>query len=778
MKVWIRHLWQKKTVRFSIIGFAGIFIVFLLLDVVFPFHPKIHYSQIVTARDSSILYTFLSQDDKWRLKTEQPEIMPQLREAILFKEDKYFYFHPGINPMAVGRAITNNLLRRKKTSGASTITMQVARLLQPRQRTYGNKLIEMFRALQLEWHYSKDEILQMYLNLVPYGGNVEGIKSAALLYFGTSPEKLSLAQVMTLAIVPNRPTSLYLGRNNDFIKKERNRWLNMLPSGKIFPEKDIEDAMAEPLEVFRHESPKKAPHFSLRMRKKYPDTDIIRTSLDPHLQNQVENIAMNYAKRLKSYYINNLAVLVVNNQTHETVAYMGSQDFNDNNYSGQVDGVKAIRSPGSTLKPLIYALAFDEGKITPKTMLMDVPTSFGNFVPDNFDEKFHGAVSAERALSLSLNIPAVKLLEEVGVPLMVKKLKQAGFQQIAKDEKKLGLSLALGGCGVTLEELVALYSKFAESNEVKANREGKLVSTQDSLLSKSDDFISPSAAYVITQILTLANRPDLPNNYQSSYHIPKIAWKTGTSYGRRDAWSIGYNKTYTIGVWIGNFTGMGVHELTGADMATPLLFSIFNSIDYNSPNDWFKAPAELKVRLVCPETGKVPGEFCENKIVDYYLPLISPSEKCEHLKEVAVSADEKISYCTACMPMKNYIKRLYSNLSPELAAFYESQHISYQKVPLHNPECNRVFDDKAPAIVMPANGSEYIVEKTSPPQIELVCHADNEVKTVYWYIDDKFYKSAAVTDKVFFTPQTGKIKISCSDDKGRNTNIFIKVLAE
>ena len=750
---------NKKVRFFLLLPFIAV-LIFVLADLLFPFHPRIHYSQIITARDSTVLHTFLSQDDKWRLKTEIPEIMPQLREAIIFKEDRYFYYHFGVNPVAVGRAFVNNLLHRKTTSGASTITMQVARLLQPKHRTYAHKLLEIFRAMQLEWHYSKDEILQMYLNLVPYGGNVEGVKSAALLYFGQSPEHLSLAQVMTLAIVPNRPTSLYLGKNNEYIRQERNRWLKRLPVGRVFPAAALADALAEPLEAQRHEAPKQAPHFALRMRKQFPDTDILHTSLDKGIQNQVENLAGNYAKRLKSLYINNLAVLVRNNQTHETVAYLGSQDFNDGNFGGQVDGVKAIRSPGSTLKPLIYALAFDEGKMTPKTMLTDVPTAFGSFVPDNFDEKFHGAVSAEQALSYSLNIPAVKMLNEIGIPLVVKKLKQAGFRQVAKDENKLGLSLALGGCGVTLEELVGLYSAFA----VPGRGDTALFSAE--------------AAFVITRILTLANRPDLPNNYQSSYHIPKIAWKTGTSYGRRDAWSIGYNKNYTVGVWIGNFSGTGVHELTGADMATPLLFSIFNTIDYNAVNDWYQAPSGLKVRLVCAETGKVPGDFCTNKVVDEYVPLVSPNEKCDHLKEIAVAADEKMSYCTACLPMQGYFKRLYPNLPPELAAFYENHQMSYRKIPVHNPACNRIFDEEAPKIVMPINGSEYIVEKNAAPQLELVCHARNEVKKVYWYVNDRFYKAAALHEKVFFTPVPGKVKISCSDDKGRNTDIKITVLAE
>jgi penicillin-binding protein 1C len=763
---------QPKFIRLLFRSLAAVFLlfgIFLLLDFCFPFRVKIRYSPLVLARDSTVLYAYLSSDDKWRMQTALPEISPQLREAIIFKEDRYFHWHFGINPVAIAKALINNVLQNKKTSGASTITMQAVRLLEPKSRTYWHKTGEMLRALQLEWHYSKDEILQLYLNLVPYGGNVEGVKSASVLYFGRLPQQLSLAQVMTLTIIPNRPTSLYLGRNNARIEQERNRWLRKLPASQTFPEKDIADALAEPLEAVRREAPKMAPHFARRVLKKSAGQAIILTSLDKNIQEKVQNLAYNYSRRLKSLYINNLAVLVLNNQTRQAVAYIGSPDFEDMTFAGQVDGVKAIRSPGSTLKPLVYALGFDEGKITPKTVLLDVPAAFGNFVPDNFDEKFNGKISAEKALSLSLNIPAVKVLEEVGLPLMLQKLKVARFRQIEKDANKLGLSLALGGCGVSLEELAGLYAAFANAGRFSPVAYFPTEKPENQVL------FSAAAAFVITKTLMLASRPDLPNGFEQTLHLPRIAWKTGTSYGRRDAWSIGFNHKYTVAVWTGNFSGMGVHELSGADIATPLLFSIFNTLDYNSSNDWLKPPNSLKTRVVCSETGKIPADFCQSRTVDFFLPLVSPSEKCEHLKEIPVSENEKMSYCTACLPMQKYIRRLYPNLPAELVDFYETEHLAYEKIPVHNPDCQRITDREPPKILMPSADKAYLVEKDSPPQLQLYCQADNEVKTVYWYINDRFYRSAKVQEKVFFKPGLGKIKISCSDDKGRNTDIRITV---
>ncbi|MES2732580.1 MAG: penicillin-binding protein 1C [Bacteroidota bacterium] len=779
----LKALLQKKI----LILFLGLALFFglgaWLLDFLFPLPPAPAYSTLITDRRGEVLHAFLSHDDKWRMKTELSEIIPDLRKAIIHKEDRYFYVHPGVNPIAIVRALGNNLLRRKTTSGASTITMQVARLMEryqkgARERSYGNKLVEMCRALQLEWYYSKDEILQLYLNLVPYGGNVEGVKSAALLYFGRLPNQLSLAQITALAIIPNRPTSLYLGRQNGRITVERNKWLRKFGAQGVFATTTVQDALAEPLEAKRTELPHIAPHLAYRLKRQYRDIATLLTTLDRGKQDKVQQLAYNYHRRLRNLSIYNLAVLVVNNRTHQVEAYVGSPDFTDLDHGGQVDGIRAIRSPGSTLKPLVYATAFDEGQLTPKTVLTDVPTDFHGYQPENYDQKFNGKVTVEKALTYSLNIPAVKVLDRLGLPLFIKKLKQANFRQIQRDESKLGLSVILGGCGVTLEELTNLYSAFAN--------QGRYVTASyipQQKAAKPFQVVSTAAAFVTTEMLTQAIRPDLPNNYQSSAHVPKIAWKTGTSYGRRDAWSIGYNATYTVGVWVGNFTGDGVRELSGADIATPLLFHIFNSIDYNSANQWFSPPKDLKFRLVCSETGKVPNHFCDNQVVDYFLPLVSSPQPCDHLQEVTTAADESFSYCTSCRPEAGYAKKLFKRLSPELIAYYESEGISYQKIPAHNPRCTRVFADQAPAIVSPAEGREYLVDKKEPPQLMLAVNTDHEVKLVYWYINDKFYKTAKANEKVFFTPgkdtrSLGSIKISCSDDKGRNSDISIKVVEE
>ncbi|MFN8358130.1 MAG: penicillin-binding protein 1C [Spirosomataceae bacterium] len=757
---------QKRSVRIVLVTL----LFGISLDWLFPFRPQPPYSTLITAADGTVLHAFLNKQDKWRLYTELHEITPTLRKTILFKEDQWFYWHLGVNPLAIVRATFNNLLRNKRTSGASTITMQVVRLLEPRQRTYTSKLLEMLRAFQLELHYSKDEILQLYINLVPYGSNIEGMKSASMLYFQKMPQVLSLAEVVTLSIIPNRPSSLRLGEKNALVLQERNKWLKRLGQSGLFTTQAIADALQEPLQAARHEAPKLTPHLAIRLQKDHPHQPIIRTTIQLNKQRQVEQLVLNYVNRLRAMNIHNAAVLVLNNQTHAIEAYVGSADFNNPEDGGQVDGVRAIRSPGSTLKPLLYATAFDKGLLTPKSAINDVPTNFGGYEPENFDRLFHGKITVEFALANSLNVPAVKVLKEVSTPVLVEKLKKANFQTVRKTAKNLGLSLALGGCGVTLEELTTLFSAFANQG---AFTPAHLLSDQTP--SPSAELISEEASYVIQSILTQITRPDLPNNYDYTYRLPKVAWKTGTSFGKKDAWSIGYNTHYTVGVWVGNFSGEGVPELNGANIATPLLFSIFNTIDYNSTAQWFGFPKNLLKRKVCAESGSVPNEFCTHQILDYYIPGVSSTIKCQHLKAVWVNAKATLSYCTQCLPDSGAVRKLYPNFAPELISWFESKHILYEKIPAHNPTCTRIFDQNAPQIVYPVDGNDYYLDKKETQQLALTCQASNDVKEVYWYINDKLLQKASPSETVFFTPSAGQIKISCSDDKGRNADSWITV---
>ncbi|MBN2215006.1 MAG: penicillin-binding protein 1C [Bacteroidales bacterium] len=781
---------------------CSLFLLFLLTDLIFPCKVSVDYSTVIADADSTIMKAYLNRDDKWRLYTRLDEITPDLKKAILFKEDKYFQYHIGVNPVSVVRAMMNNLSSGRRTSGASTISMQVARLLEPKRRTYLNKLVEIFRAIQLEWHYTKNEILQLYLNLVPFGGNIEGVKAASVIYLNKMPDQLSIGEIATLSIIPNRPNTLRPGENNEILKRERDKWLNRYLKAGLFPEQDILDAIEEPLKASRHELPDHAHHICRRLHDQEKGKHTIYSTIHLEMQLKTEALVKEHINRWYFRNIKNAAALVIDNKTGSVIAYVGSADFFNSEDAGQVDGIRAVRSPGSTLKPLVYGLAFDHGLVTPKSVISDVPVYYSGYEPENYDGKYHGLVNVEYALSNSLNVPAVKLMNELNAGTVIEALIKAGFRQIKNDRDRLGLSVALGGCGVTLEELTYLYHTLSNKGILKEIRlikpdnpfqqegekkEQNIRNKQNGRNKKKkqgthpDDhactgrILSEEAAFMVTDILCKVTRPDLPTEWQNSANLPRVAWKTGTSYGRRDAWSIGYNRNYTIGVWVGNFSGTGVPELSGADAAAPLLFRIFNALDYGSEENWYEVPEGLKSRIVCSVSGQPYSDFCNDLVIDYYIPSVSSSKPCRHMKEVFISPDSSVSYCMTCRPEFGYIKALYPNYAPEVIAYFEENNINYQKIPPHNSECERIFSGTAPVITSPLNGAEYYVDETDSMQIALSCNASNDVEKVFWYINKRYFKSALPNEKTFFSPREGRIEISCSDDRGRNTDIQILV---
>jgi penicillin-binding protein 1C len=765
---------KKGVIRFFKrlgIAFLGLILLFFILNWIFPLPDKIEYSTIITDDKAEVVNAYLTRDQKWRMKTELDEISPLLQKTIIAKEDRHFYAHPGVNPFAVIRAFFSNIFHMRRMSGASTITMQVAKMLEPGKRNMWSKMREMFRAFQLELKYSKKEILQMYLNLVPYGGNIEGVKAASLLYFKKNPDHLSLAEITALSIIPNKPGVMIPGRNNDFIVKERNRWLERFAERKVFTQKEIEDALAEPMNATRGTVPHYIPHLSYKLKKQ--GGDIIKTNINLNTQLKTEKLVEDYVRTQRLKNIKNAAVVIIDNKTHKVIAYVGSSNFNDTTDGGQVNGANAVRQPGSTLKPVMYAMCFDEGLLTPKTVITDVAVNYAGYTPENYDEKFNGYVTVEYALEHSLNIPAVKSLRLLGHEKLIQKLSNCNFKQIQKDRRKLGLSLILGGCGTTLEELTGLFSVFAN--------DGRYISPayiqNDTSRSDQDGqtVISPGANFMINEILSKVNRPDFPLNWTATERMPKIAWKTGTSYGRKDAWSIGYNKNYTVGIWTGNFSGVGVADLSGANIATPLLFKIFNTIDYDSDEEWFTQPKDCDIRQVCSETGLIPSDHCTSLVTDYFIPLISATKVCNNWQEIMISPDEKISYCKSCAPQTGYKKKWYKIVEPDMQGWFEENRITYQKIPAHNPNCELIFKGAAPAITSPVNGTEYLISKKDREPLQLICKTANDVSKVYWYINNKFYKSSNAGEKQFFVPDEGPVKISCTDDKGRNRDIRITV---
>lgn len=754
----------------TIIVLVSFLLIVIILDKIFPIPYFKPYSKVVYASDGSLLSAYLSDDQKWRMRTRVEEVSPDVKKAILEKEDNWFYWHFGVNPFSVFRALTQNVLSGKRISGASTISMQVARMLEPAERTYSNKFFEMLRAIQLELHFSKNEIFEMYLSHLPYGGNVEGVKSASHIFFDRPPDKLSLSQAILLTIIPNNPNKFRLDKKSTIVVKERNKWIKKFQEKNVFGKDDLNDALAEPVLTNRYAVKNDAPHFCREVSNKHKQDEIF-SSLNPSIQKTAEKFLLNYVNRVKPKQISNGAVLIIDNKTNSVAAYCGSADFFDNNASGQVNGITALRSPGSTLKPILYSLAFDLGELTPEMKLLDIPTDFGGYEPENFDLKFNGLVSAKYALVNSLNVPAVRLLQKIGLEKFISVLQKGGFEDIAKNKNSLGLSLVLGGCGVRLEQLTRFFSVFAHGGKLYPMNYLKKNFSEEAGIK----IFSEGAAYLTGMILTSNERPDYPNEFLFSSEHPLIAWKTGTSYGKRDAWAVGFNPDYTIGVWMGNFDGKGAPELSGAEMAVPLLFELFNSIDSKPKKLWFDKPDGVFKREVCSETGLLPSENCEHKTIDYYIENISPNIKCDLYKTVFVSEDEKIQYCPNCLPKDGYKKKPYPFYDSELMLWFMKNKITIKRPPPHNPMCQTKFSGSGPKIISPSSDYEYFIEENSKQQILLQAASDPSVKTHYWYINDIFYKQCKPEERIFIKPGNGTIKITCLDDHGRKTTIQTKV---
>jgi penicillin-binding protein 1C len=767
LRLAVRH---KILTAIVIVPFA-IAVAFFVLSILFPLPSLKPYSLLIEDRNGRFLHAYLSKDDIWRLRTSPDEIPERLKHILIEKEDKYFYYHPGINPFSICRAIVQNITMGKRASGASTLTMQIARMLERRDRTYLSKVVEMFRALQLEWKYSKAELLEIYLSMVPLGGNIEGLKSAALLYYQTPLERLNIAQLFDLILIPNDPNDLAPDRNPEKLLEERKkRALPWIANG-FFSRQDSTIIWNTNARAVRKPMLSHAPHFCLRVKSQVREASEVRSSLDLNIQKSVEVLLSNHLRPWKLVGVQNGAVIVLDNSSREIFAYVGSEDFEDTSAQGQVDAAKALRSPGSTLKPFLFALQMEQGLLTPKTRLLDTPYDAEGFQAENYDGMYSGIVYADEALRRSLNVPMVRLLSQTGVRPFVEVATSAGISSLNAQKEKLGLSLILGGCGVTLEELVGGYSTFPAGG-----RYARPSFVHQNKLDKSREraVFSTSTAFMITEILAGLDRPDLPNNFESSANLPKIAFKTGTSYGRRDAWSIGYSAEYTVGVWIGNVDNKGNPELVGGKSAAPLLIDIFNSISSGHQKNILPIPRDIGIRDVCAKSGLAPTARCDHVIEDYYSVSRTLAKTCEVDKEFLVSIDGPKTFCSSCVGENKYKVVAYPDYPSELLSFWWKTGVAFQQTPKHNPSCSRLFSGDGPKIVSPTDEMTYFV--VSPKQkVTLQASSGLEVNEHIWYLDDAYLGRNRPGDKLFVSLHGGEHRVSCLDDKGRISSVHITV---
>lgn len=557
-----------------------------------PLH-EVDPARVVVAHDGTPLWRFADADGIWRYPVTIDEVSPRYLEALINYEDRWFWKHPGVNPFSVLRAAWQDLSSGRVVSGGSTLTMQVARLLDPHPRTFGGKFRQLWRALQLEWHLSKSDILTLYLNRAPFGGTLQGVGAASWAYLGKSPAQLSYSDAALLAVLPQAPSRLRPDRWPDRAEAARNKVLERMAIQGIWPAKQVQESREEPVWLAPRQMPQLAPLFSRMMLGK-SRSDKIVTTLDAGLQRQLEELAQNWKGRLPAR--SSLAMIVVDHTDMSVRGWVGSVDMNDDSRFGHVDMVNAIRSPGSVLKPFIYGLALDDGLIHPASLLQDVPRRTGDYRPGNFDSGFHGPVSMSEALVRSLNLPAVQVLEAYGPKRFAASLRNVGLPLYLPAGAAPNLSLILGGAGARLDDMAAAYSAFARHGKA-----GKLrLQPSDPLLERP--LMSAGAAWIIRRIMADEAQP-LPDNALS--RVVPLAWKTGTSYGYRDAWAIGINARYVIGIWTGRPDGTPVVGQFGFASAVPLLNQVNNlllSRGTNQPED--PRPESVSRGVVCWPGGQ------------------------------------------------------------------------------------------------------------------------------------------------------------------------------
>jgi penicillin-binding protein 1C len=716
------------------------------------------YSKLLLDRNGELLEARIASDEQWRFPMLD-SIPSKAETCILQFEDKYFRKHPGVNLVALLRAMYLNVKHRKVVSGGSTITMQTVRLMRKNKpRTVWEKLIEIQWALRLELSHSKDEILKMYLTHAPFGGNVVGLETASWRYFNRSPAQLSWGEAAMLAVLPNAPGLIHLGKNRDALLTKRNALLNDLFQDKLLSENDFRAAITEPLPKPINSLPHHAYHFVNR----YAKTDRIISTIDLNHQSQFNQIAQAYNRSLKQQNINNLSAVLIDVRKQEVLAYVGNVVENNDNEGGKVDMLNSVRSSGSILKPLLYCGAMDNGFITPKELLPDYPMNFYGYRPTNYNPDYDGLVPANEALFRSLNIPAAWLLGQYGVTKMKSNLQSLGFTSINRPVSNYGLSLVLGGAEVNLLELTAAYAGLAyKLNYPKTKSFSIKLSAKDSLHPFTIPFATGNI-FSTLNALTNTYRPETEAHWKNFSSGQKIAWKTGTSFGNRDAWAVGVTATYAIGVWAGNSTGKGVSGLTGLNHAAPLLFQLFNTLE---TSDWFQEPSDVKEFKVCTTSGKKAGRYCRETQMELYPETSSRTLSCSYHKAYTLNqSNGKRAYRSCAQQV--YLDTFFV-LHPIAAHYYEAKHPFYKPVPAWDANCQ--VETESIDILYPIAGGKLSLPVGGNGLIASKVFYNNPSGQLHWELNKEYLGSTIKIHEMQLAPQKGINTLCITNEDGIST---------
>lgn len=730
------------------------------------------YSTVVTDRNEELLGARIASDGQWRFppRNTTPE---KIKECLITFEDKHFYHHWGVNPFAIGRAFYQNVKNKRIVSGGSTLTMQTIRLARNESRTFREKLIEMIWATRLEFRASKEEILSMYISHAPFGGNVVGLDAAAWRYFGHSADDLSWAESAMLAVLPNAPAMIHLSKGRKTLLDKRNRLLKQLLEKKTIDSSTYELAISEPLPDEPHALPHIAPYLISRFYQER-NGEYSRSTINKGIQTQVEDLAERWSNEFGRSDIRNLAILVIDIPSNQVVAYCGNVHFDRKQGGNQVDVIQAPRSTGSILKPFLYYAMLQEGSLLPDMLLPDVPVNINGFTPQNFSMQFEGAVPASEALARSLNIPAVTMLQRYGVPKFHSFLQQIGLKTINRSSSHYGLSLILGGAEATLWDVTNAYAMMGRSLLQLPQRSCSLL-LPTSRITESTDPFQPGAVWQTFDALKEVNRPE-EIDWKSIPSMQTIAWKTGTSYGFRDAWAVGVTPRYAVGVWVGNATGEGKPGLVGAQTAGPVLFDIFNLLPSSS---WFTRPAGIFVEAeVCRKSGHLKGRFCDETDTLLVLPAGLRTEACPYHHLVTLSANESQRIYENCANTEPTLRKSWFTLPPVWEWYYKQHHPEYKPLPPFKAGCGEDTFQPMQFIYPPMNARIKLPKQLDGSKgfltVELAHNNPNA--TVFWHLDETYQAQTQDFHKISLQPAAGKHSLTAVDGEGNtiSTTFFVE----
>lgn len=778
---------KKRILRISFLSILFIGCAYLWWN---PFGLKkpIYYSIALLDRNKNLLSAQISQDGQWRFQS--PDSLPdKYIQSLLTFEDKRFYYHLGVDPISLLHALWDGCILRKKMRGASTLTMQVIRIYRhPGKRSFFAKLNEVFRAFFLELRYSKNEILRMYASEAPYGGNVCGITAACWRYFNKDIQQLSWAEAALLTVLPNNPSQIHVTKNRLQLQKKRNALLYRLFQNQVIDHETYQLACAEWIPEQPYTLPQLAPHLLQYIKKKKQfilDGRPVITTIDQHLQELMRTICDTYHASLSESGVNNLSCVVIDNRNRNVLVYLGNASQGNEDQFIQNDMVTALRSYGSLLKPFLFAAALDEGILLPSTLLKDVPSYFGSYSPSNFTKQFSGMVPADQALAQSINVPWVHTLKEYGVSRFMDKLKQCGMTTLQFSPDHYGLALILGGGEGNLLNLSEMYSHVADvlihfgTNSssysplswksvqcIDVHRNSTDTRLDAQILSPHPQVLSAGACYATVQALTITERPDVEDLQDQFRGQQKIAWKTGTSYGSRDAWCIGITPGYTVGVWMGNASGKGCPGLTGVKKAAPLMFDVMNRLPVTG---WFPIPYDaMEPCNVCQVSGNLASPQCP--VDSQWIPKIQkPRPPCTYHIPITLDFHSKKRITPLCQGDKKITHQVYFHLPPKEEYYYKLIHPDYQQLPDYHTDCPPPIEPDAPLKILypepmmtvhPARDLSGVLQ-------QVICKAALHRKgKMYWSLDNQYLKTTEGEHVCPIQPTPGVHILTIQDEYG------------